>query len=109
MVVVVSRRCAHDFCATRPTYNVQGSKTAAYCKPHAVDGMVDVVNKRCSHDSCGRRPTFNVEGSRTAVYCKQHATDGMVSIWPKSFARHVLPTEFQYQGQQVGGVLQAAC
>ena len=82
MVDVRSKRrtCAHDNCARLPKFNREGSKTAAYCKQHAEDGMVDVCHKRCSHDSCTKHPVFNVEGSKVAVYCKQHAGDGMVNV-----------------------------
>ncbi|CAM9987660.1 unnamed protein product, partial [Laminaria digitata] len=42
-----SRRCSHDSCPRRPSFNFKGSKSAMYCKEHAEDGMVDIVTKRC--------------------------------------------------------------
>ena len=80
MVDVFRKRCSHDACTKIPCFNVEGSRTPAYCKQHAKDGMVDITNKRCSHDSCTRRPSFNAEGSRTAAFCKRHAEDGMVNV-----------------------------
>ena len=80
MVNIRSLRCSHDSCATRATFNVEGSKTAAYCRQHAGDNMVDVRNKRCSHDSCTRGPCFNFEGSKKGAFCSQHAETGMVDV-----------------------------
>ena len=42
MVHVPARRCSHDSCTKRPSFNVEGSKTAVYCKQHAEDGMVNI-------------------------------------------------------------------
>ncbi|CAN0441221.1 unnamed protein product [Laminaria digitata] len=80
MVDVCSKRCFNDSCTRHPSFNVEGSKTSAYCKQHADDGMLNVYNKRCLHDSCTRHQSFNVEGSKTSAYCKQHAADGMVDV-----------------------------
>ena len=65
------------------TARSKGSKTAAYCRLHAKDGMVDVRSRHCLHDSCKTFPSFNVEGSKTAIYCKRHAEVGMVNIHTK--------------------------
>ncbi|CAN0505601.1 unnamed protein product, partial [Laminaria digitata] len=70
-------RCSYDDCTTQPSFNVEGCKTAVYCRQHARGGMVNVYSRRCSHDSCTRQPSFNVEG-KTAAFCKQHAEHGMV-------------------------------
>ncbi|CAM9615336.1 unnamed protein product [Laminaria digitata] len=86
MVNVVKRRCAHDSCTKQPTFGLEGSRTATYCRQHAEEGMVPVFYKRCSHDSCIKRPTYNVQGSQTAAYCRQHADDGMVNVTHKSCA-----------------------
>ena len=74
------RRCVHPQCMKFASYNLEGSKTAVFCKQHSEDGMVNVISLRCSHVSCTRQPSFNAEGSRTAAFCKQHAEDGMVNI-----------------------------
>ncbi|CAN0588986.1 unnamed protein product, partial [Laminaria digitata] len=65
--------CSHNSCTRQPSFSLVGRKTAAYCKQHAENGMVDVRNKRCLHDSCTTQPIFNLVGSKTAAYCKQHA------------------------------------
>ena len=83
MVGVCSKRCSHDSCTKVPTFNVAGTKKAAYCKQHAQDGMVDVRTKRCSNESCTKYPSFNVEGSKSPVYCRQHASDSMVDVVTK--------------------------
>ena len=75
---VRSRRCSHDSCTKRPSFNVEGSKTAVYCRQHAMDGMVYVHSRCWLHDSCTKHPGFNVAGSKTAAYFKQDAMDGMV-------------------------------
>lgn len=80
MVIVNGRRCLHDSCMKRPVFNIEGSKTASYCRQHAEDGMVNVSRRSCSHDPCMKRPTFNMEGNKTAVYCRTHAKDGMVEV-----------------------------
>ena len=72
------RHCCHGLCKRRPSFNVEGSITAAYCRQHAKDGMINVCIGRCSYDSCTKVPSFNVEGSKKAIYCKQHAQDSMV-------------------------------
>ncbi|CAM9419670.1 unnamed protein product, partial [Laminaria digitata] len=55
-------------------------KSAAYCKKHAEDSMVDVYKKRCLHNTCMRQPSFNVAGSQLPLYCKPHAEEGMVNV-----------------------------
>ena len=92
MVDVLSKRCLHDFCTKIPSFNVEGSRTSAYCKQHAEDGMVDITSKRCLHDSCTRRPTFNVKGRKTAAFCRKHAEDGMVNV-SKRRCSHALCTK----------------
>ena len=82
MVDVHHRRCSYDGCTKHPTFNVEGSKTAMYCRHHAEDGMVDVHHRRCSRNLCTRIPHFNVKGMK-AAYCKQHAVDGMVNVRSK--------------------------
>ncbi|CAN0479868.1 unnamed protein product, partial [Scytosiphon promiscuus] len=54
------KRCLHDSCAKGPSFNVEGSKMAAYCKQHADQGMVNVSSKRCSHSLCTRQPTWGL-------------------------------------------------
>ena len=83
MVDIRTRRCSHDLCTKRPSFNVEGSKRAAYCKRHAEDGMVQVSAKKCMSVSCTIRPSFNFVGNKTASCCKQHALDGMVNVFAK--------------------------
>ena len=77
---VRNKLCSHDSCTRYPSFNVEGRKRGAYCRRHALDGMVDVISKRCSHDSCTRGSYFNVEGSKKGAYCSEHAKTGMVDV-----------------------------
>lgn len=83
MVNVLSKRCFHDSCTRRPTFNPKGNKTAAFCKKHAEDGFVNVLNTLCSHGSCHRQPSFGVVGSKRPAYCKQHADTCMLNVVSK--------------------------
>lgn len=74
-VDISSKPCSHDSCTKYPSFNIESSRTAMYCKQHAKDGMVDVHSKRCLHDSCTKQPTCNVDGSKRSVYCKEHSKD----------------------------------
>ena len=80
MVNVRSKRCLHDGCKIRPSFNVKGSRTKLFCKNHAEDGMFHVRSKRCSYDSCSRSASFTLEGTKTPMYCERHAEDGMVDV-----------------------------
>ena len=80
MVDVISKRCLYDLCTVRPSFNHVGSKSPAFCKQHAEDGMVNVRGNFCLQKSCTKRPTFNVFGSKKPVYCKQHAPTGWKDV-----------------------------
>ena len=75
-----ARHCSHDACTTVASFNVKGSKKAAYCKQHAEDGMVNVHHDPCLHDACTKRPSFNIKGSKKAAYCRKHAQGGLVNV-----------------------------
>ena len=53
-----------SLCLKLPSINVESSKTAAYCKQHAEDGMVNVRARRSSHDCC---TTGQARGAPTCV------------------------------------------
>lgn len=82
-VDIFSKRCSHDSCTKYPSFNIESSRTAVYCKQHAKDGMVDVHSKRCLHDSCTKQPTSNVDGGKRSAYCEEHSKDGMVHVRDK--------------------------
>ena len=81
-------RCSHGSCKRRPIPNAESSKTAAFCRLQAREGMVDVVNNRCPHDSRTRRPIFNVVGSKSPARCKQHADLGMLDALKSRCPHH---------------------
>ena len=49
MVNVCRKCCANAFCTRRTRYNIDGRKTAEYCRERAEEHIVDVNNRRCSH------------------------------------------------------------
>ncbi|CAN0529609.1 unnamed protein product, partial [Scytosiphon promiscuus] len=75
MVNVRRRRCSHNTCIKGPCYNVEGNKTAVYCKQHAEDGMVAVCSRRCTHDLCIRAPSWGALTHGTATVCSHHKSD----------------------------------
>ena len=68
------RRCSHASCSKASSFSVKGSKTAAYCRLHAKDGMVNDRRKRCFNDSCIKQPSFNFAVSYT--HLRAHETRG---------------------------------
>lgn len=74
---------SHSTCTTEPSFNVDGSKTAACCRQHAKYGIVNVFARRCSHHAlCARQPRCNFDGSKTASFCKKNAVNGMMIVHP---------------------------
>lgn len=47
----------------------------AFCKQHALHGMVNVVSKRCVHKSCLRRPSWGTLADVAATVCTPHKGD----------------------------------
>lgn len=68
-----------------------------FCRPHALEGMVDVSTKSCEHHGCFKRPTFghpsalvenaadgrSATGTKNGQFCAQHALPGMVDVVSK--------------------------
>ena len=79
----VSLLCSKRSCTTRPSFNFQGTKRAAFCKRHSRDGMVCIAHKRCVRDRCSMQAKFNIEGITEGKYCRRHARDGMVDVHTK--------------------------
>ena len=52
MVDVRNKRCEHDGCITRASYNYEGEKELRYCVTHKLPGMMDIMTKRCEHEGC---------------------------------------------------------
>ena len=97
-----ARHCSHDACTTVASFNVKGSKKAAYCKLHAEDGMVNVHHDPCSHDACTKRPSFNIKGSKKALYCRKHAENDMVDVRSKrcSYESCSRRPDFNFEGSK---------
>jgi hypothetical protein len=45
-VDVKHKRCVHDTCQKRPSFNFSGETRALYCGPHRLPGMVNVDQER---------------------------------------------------------------
>lgn len=76
MIDVIRRRCLHDSCTTEPSFNVEGSKSAAYCKQHVGNGMVKVTHtRRCSNGSCTKQPGWGVLADMSGSLCGYHKGD----------------------------------
>jgi hypothetical protein len=83
MVNVISKRCIHENCNKRPTFNNFGKTTAEYCFSHKLENMVDVINKKCIHENCNKQPAFNNYGETIAEYCFIHKLENMVNVKSK--------------------------
>ena len=59
---------------------MEGTKTAEYCRQHALSEMVSVRGKMRRTEGCGKQPSFGVAGTNTEEYCRQHALDGMILV-----------------------------
>lgn len=64
MVNVRTKRCLHGTNKTKPSFIVEGKKTASFCRKHAGEGMVRTQGGRCSHGTRTARPMFNADGSK---------------------------------------------
>ena len=87
MVNAFNKRCLLDSCMRFPSFGVEGSNTAVYCKRHAVDGMAKVQYKRASHKSCTPRSARGVGTDVDTTACarrKVDVLDGSVLTVPSS-------------------------
>ena len=78
------KRCAHDGCGSRPTFDIVGGK-GRFCVTHKTAEMIDVKYKRCAHDGCGSRPTFDIVGGK-GRFCVTHKTADMIDVKSKRCA-----------------------
>ena len=65
-----------DGCGKVRNLNAVGSDRPAFCKKHALHGMVD---RRCLHDGCPTFALFSVTG-KSPNFGREHAEDGMVNV-----------------------------
>ena len=73
-------QCKANGCDKQPVFGLPNNKQAAYCKSHALEGMIDIKNKRCLVDNCTKQPSYGLPDDKRATYCKSHALEGMVDI-----------------------------
>ena len=76
------KKCEHEGCDSRPTFDIKGSKNCRFCAAHKTAEMVDVINKRCEHEGCDSIPSFNIKGSKKGRgrFCAAHKTAEMVDV-----------------------------
>jgi hypothetical protein len=70
MVNVKDKTCLSEGCKIRPTYNVEGEKTALYCSTHKKEGMVDVMSNTCLSEWCFTRVQEKYDGY--CLFCYIH-------------------------------------
>jgi hypothetical protein len=76
----MSRRCLHENCLTRPTFNYPTETKGIYCSQHKLENMICVTVKRCLHENCLVQPTFNYSTETKGIYCSQHKLENMISV-----------------------------
>jgi hypothetical protein len=96
MTDVVSKKCLHEGCSTRPFFNIEGSEIGLYCSDHKKESMVDVINKRCKHTNCETIASFGKKGCKTTEYCKTHALPGMIDVRSKACIETGCTTQASY-------------
>ncbi|CAN0512697.1 unnamed protein product [Laminaria digitata] len=74
MVNVRSKRCMHEACTTRPSYNFEGRKKV-YCKLHAEDGMVN-LSTTCSSTGSSMGVGASSRGSTDSSHHKRARKEG---------------------------------
>ena len=52
-------------CSKHPSFGMEGTKTALYCKTHKTAESVDVKHKKCTFNGCKINAKFGVEGTST--------------------------------------------
>jgi len=76
------KKCEHEGCDSRPSFNIKGGK-GRFCSQHKTVEMVDVRSKRCEHEGCDSQPSFDIKGSKTGRFCAAHKTAEMVNVISK--------------------------
>jgi hypothetical protein len=79
MVNVISKRCFHENCNKRPSFNFE-NEVPIYCYDHKLDGMVNVANSKCHHENCSVKPSFNYIDQNQGLYCSKHKLENMVNV-----------------------------
>ena len=97
MVNVKGKMCRTEGCGTQPSFGVAGTKTAEYCKQHALDGN----GKNCGTEGCGKIAAFGVAGTKAIEYCRQHALEG----WSRQEKKMLCRRLRQYHGHTLSGMV----
>ena len=95
MVDVKSKRCEHEGCDSRPSFDLKGGK-GRFCGSHKTAEMVDVKSKRCEHEGCNTRAQYGTPGHKPS-HCAQHRVIGMIRK-PTARCQHKLCKELALYG-----------
>jgi hypothetical protein len=78
---LMPRKCKHEGCIKRPSFNFVGERVALYCANHSKQEMVDVFSRFCHEEGCRVHPSFNFPvGTKVGIYCTAHKLDGMIDV-----------------------------
>jgi hypothetical protein len=80
MIDIINKKCQHNSCNIRPTYNYEGELHAKFCNLHKEFGMIDIKNKTCEYQKCKIQPTYNYEGESIARFCVSHKLENMIDV-----------------------------
>jgi hypothetical protein len=79
MINVKDKRCLHEGCCQRPSFNILGQKPM-YCGTHKNPEMVNVMTKFCEHAGCLVTPVYNTPDKKTGRFCATHKEPTMINV-----------------------------
>ena len=56
--MLVDKKCQHEYCIKRPSFNFPTEKAGIYCMDHKKDNMINVTNKKCLREGCTKFASF---------------------------------------------------
>jgi hypothetical protein len=80
MINVISKKCQHNNCDKRPSFNIEGQKIPIYCIEHKLNNMINIINKKCAYENCKKTPSYNFRDQKLTKYCVIHKLVGMVDV-----------------------------
>lgn len=79
MINVKDKRCQHEGCCQRPSFNILGGKPI-YCGTHKLEEMVNVMTKFCEHPNCLITPVYNSPDKKSGRFCATHKEPNMINV-----------------------------
>jgi hypothetical protein len=87
-----NRKCKHELCEVRPSFNKRGIIGIRFCAAHKEDGMIYVQNYTCEYTLCEKKPVFNTRGQKKGRFCAAHKEFGMIDIISKTCEHQICET-----------------